>query len=144
MNENPTTSEAEEIGQTTNFGADRQNSGTTAQMRERAQEVADRTKEAASEYGQKAQEQADRGMDQAAGGMERAAEKLRAQTENSEGMPAQAGVKVAEGMETAASYLREHNTEELLTDVEQYVRQHPTQALVGAIFAGFVIGRVLR
>jgi ElaB/YqjD/DUF883 family membrane-anchored ribosome-binding protein len=144
MNENPTTSEAEEIGQTTNFGTSKPSTGTSTQMQDRAQELADRTKEAASEYGQKAQERMDKGMDQAAEGMERAAEKLRTQADNVDGMPAQAGVKLADGMETAATYLRDHNTDELLNDVEHYVRQHPTQALVGAIFAGFFIGRVLR
>jgi ElaB/YqjD/DUF883 family membrane-anchored ribosome-binding protein len=143
MNENPTTSEAEEIGQTTNFG-DRPKNGTSSQVQDKAQELAGRTKEAASEYGARAQEQLDKGMDQAADGMESAAARLRSQAENTEGMPAQAGVKVADGIETAATYLREHNTDEVLNDVEHYVRQHPTQALVGAIFAGFVIGRVLR
>jgi ElaB/YqjD/DUF883 family membrane-anchored ribosome-binding protein len=143
MNENPTTSEAEEIGQSTSFSS-RPPDGSSGQLQEKAHELADKTKETATEYGQKAQQQVDKGMDEAAGGMERAAEKLRTQTATADGLPAQAGVKVADSMETAAGYLREHNTEDILTDLEHYVRQHPTQALAGAIFAGFVIGRVLR
>jgi ElaB/YqjD/DUF883 family membrane-anchored ribosome-binding protein len=106
--------------------------------------MAGKAREAAGEYGHKAQDQLDKGTDQAAGGLEQAADKLRSQTGNSEGMPAQAGAKVADSMETTASYLREHNTEEILNDVEHYVKEHPTQALVGAVVAGFMIGRVLR
>jgi ElaB/YqjD/DUF883 family membrane-anchored ribosome-binding protein len=106
--------------------------------------VTEKTRETAAELGQKAQDQLDKGTDQAASGLEQAAEKLRSQTENSSGMPAQAGVKVAEGMESAAGYLREHNTEDMIGDVERYVKAHPTTALAGAVVAGFFIGRILR
>ena len=149
MNENPTTSEAEEIGQSANLnteppGQQPSGSGMQEKAQEKAHELAGKTREAAGEYGHKAQDQLDKGMDQAAGSMAQAAEKLRAQSAHSEGMPAQAGVKVADGMETAAAYLREHNTEEILGDVEVYVRKHPTTALAGAVAAGFLIGRILR
>ena len=146
MNENPTTSEAEEIGQTTDYRTDldRDGGGRGERVQERAQEMAGKARESAGEYGQKAQEQLDKGTDQAAGGLEQAAERLRSQTEGSEGMPAQMGVKAADTMESAAGYLRDHNTEDILNDVEHYVKEHPTQALVGAVVAGFVIGRVLR
>jgi ElaB/YqjD/DUF883 family membrane-anchored ribosome-binding protein len=59
-------------------------------------------------------------------------------------MPAQAGVKVADTMESAAGYLREHNTEDMVGDLEKYVKAHPTTALAGAVVAGFFIGRILR
>jgi ElaB/YqjD/DUF883 family membrane-anchored ribosome-binding protein len=146
VNENPTTSEAEAIGQTTDYRTDQSpnSGGMQERSQEKAQEMAGKAREAAGEYGHKAQDQLDKGTDQAAGGLEQAADKLRSQTGNSEGMPAQAGAKVADSMETTASYLREHNTEEILNDVEHYVKEHPTQALVGAVVAGFMIGRVLR
>jgi hypothetical protein len=142
MNENPTTSEAKEIGQNADLRDTPPGSG--GNMQEKAQDVAEKTRETAAELGQKAQDQLDTGTDQAASGLEQAAEKLRSQTENSSGMPAQAGVKVAEGMESAAGYLREHNTEDMIGDVERYVKAHPTTALAGAVVAGFFIGRVLR
>jgi ElaB/YqjD/DUF883 family membrane-anchored ribosome-binding protein len=144
MNENTTRSNAEAIGQSTDFGSERPRTESDNNMQGRAQEVAGKAKDAAEEYGQKAQEQLDKGTDQAASGLEQAAGKLREQTETSEGMPAQAGMKVAEGMESAAGYLREHNTEDMLADVEQYVKAHPTTALAGAVVAGFFVGRILR
>jgi ElaB/YqjD/DUF883 family membrane-anchored ribosome-binding protein len=76
--------------------------------------------------------------------MERAADKIRERSESMDGAPAQAGAKVAEGMETAATYLKDHSTTEMWTDLEQYAKQHPGQALAGAIVTGFLLGRILR
>jgi ElaB/YqjD/DUF883 family membrane-anchored ribosome-binding protein len=47
-------------------------------------------------------------------------------------------------METAAAYLKEHSSDEIFKDLEVFVKEHPTQALVGAIFAGFLVGRMMR
>jgi ElaB/YqjD/DUF883 family membrane-anchored ribosome-binding protein len=143
MNENSTRSEAEEIGQTTDLRSTPPGSGSGS-VQDRAQEMTEKARETAGEMGQKAQEKLDKGTDQAAGGLEQAAEKLRSQTDGSSGMPAQAGVKVADTMESAAGYLREHNTEDMVGDLEKYVKAHPTTALAGAVVAGFFIGRILR
>lgn len=142
MNENRTTREANELGQTTDLRDSGNSSADT--MQDRAQEMAGKTRETVNEMGQKAQDRLDKGTDQAASGLEQAADRLRGQAEGSSGMPAQAGVKVAEGMESAAGYLREHNTEDMLGDIESYVKAHPTTALAGAVVAGFFIGRILR
>ena len=53
----------------------------------------------------KAKDQVDAGMDKAAEGLESTAERIKSMTGEGEGMPAQAGVKLAEGMEGAATYL---------------------------------------
>src|SRR4051794_5268249 len=92
----------------------------------------------------KAKEQADAGKDKAAEGLEATAERIKSMTGEGDGMPAQAGTKLAEGMETAASYLKEHSSDEMFKDLEVFVKEHPTQALVGAIFAGFMVGRMMR
>ena len=110
---------------------------------EGAQQATEKAKEVASQYADKAQEQLETGKEQAAGGMQRAAETIREKTPES-GVAAQAGTKVAEGMEQTAQYLQEHSTDEILGDLETYVRSHPTQAVVGAIFVGFMLGRILR
>jgi len=92
----------------------------------------------------KAKEQVDAGMDKAAEGLESTAERIKSMAGEGEGMPAQAGVKLAEGMEGAATYLKEHSSDEIFKDLEVFVKEHPTQALVGAIFAGFMVGRMMR
>ncbi|HXH21791.1 MAG TPA: hypothetical protein VNN10_07160 [Dehalococcoidia bacterium] len=111
---------------------------------EKADEFAGRAREMASEYAEMAQAQVEVGKDQAASSMETAAQKLRERTMAQGGLGSQAGEKVAEGMESAAGYLREHSTGEIWDDVERYVRAHPMQALAGAAFAGFLLGRMLR
>ena len=116
--------------------------------RDKASEVAGQAQQKAGEVTtqaqQKAQEQLETGREQAATGMYRAAESLREKVGEGGSTPQQAGVKVAEGMEGAATYLQQHSTNEIWTDLEEYMRQHPGQALAGAVFAGFVLGRILR
>jgi ElaB/YqjD/DUF883 family membrane-anchored ribosome-binding protein len=114
------------------------------QARDKAQEYGSQAREKAQEYGEQAQQRAEQGKEQAAGGMERAAETLRSRTGDSSGVTAEAGTKAADAMEGAASYLRSHDTTEIWSDVESFAKTHPTQALAGAIVAGFVLGRILR
>jgi ElaB/YqjD/DUF883 family membrane-anchored ribosome-binding protein len=109
-----------------------------------ADKTGDRTKEKASELGARAQERADEGMDKAAGGLEQGAGKLREKAQERGGMAGDAGVRVADSMEKTATYLREHDSAELLDDIEKYVRDHPVQAVAGAVVGGFLIGRILR
>lgn len=91
-----------------------------------------------------ARQKADEGVDRAASGMQSAAERLRERAEGKSGMTAEVGTKAADTMERGASYLREHDTQEIIDDVERYVREHPMQALAGAVVGGFLIGRILR
>jgi phage-related minor tail protein len=76
--------------------------------------------------------------------MERAADMVRDRAEGTGGTTAQAGTKVADTMETAAGYMREHDVNEMWTDLETYARTHPTQALIGAVVTGFLVGRLIR
>jgi hypothetical protein len=47
-------------------------------------------------------------------------------------------------MDTAATYLKEHSTSDMLNDLEHFAKEHPGQALAGAVITGFVVGRILR
>jgi ElaB/YqjD/DUF883 family membrane-anchored ribosome-binding protein len=104
----------------------------------------DKAKEQLDQGMDKAKDQVDAGMDKAAEGLDSAAERIKTMSSEHEGVPAQAGTKLAEGMETAATYLKEHSSDELLKDFEGYVKEHPAQAIVGAVFAGFLVGRIMR
>lgn len=88
------------------------------------------------------QERADQGMDRAAEGMEQASASLRQHA--GDGATGKAAGVAADSMERGASYLRDKDSAEVWNDVEQYVGEHPAQALLGAVAAGFVIGRILR
>ena len=65
------------------------------------------------------------------------------------------GAKIVEGIETAASavrdrvddtvsYFRDHDARAVADDLKSYVKSHPTQALIGAIAIGFFAGRLIR
>jgi hypothetical protein len=95
-------------------------------------------------FSTKAKEQLESGKVKAADSMEQAAHRLRDRAEAKGGLPHQAGTTVAEGIEGAAGYLRNHTTNEIWRDVEDYVRQHPGRALAGAIFTGYLLGKIMR
>jgi ElaB/YqjD/DUF883 family membrane-anchored ribosome-binding protein len=113
--------------------------GQGERARERASEMGREARERMSEYGQEAQHRAEEGRERTAESLGRAATEVRGRAGNMPG-----GQQVAEGMERTAEYLREHDTTEIMNDVERYVRQHPMQAIAGAVVAGFVIARILR
>jgi hypothetical protein len=113
-------------------------------VRDTAQSYTEEAKMKAEEFGNQAREQVEQGKDQAAGGMERAAEMVRERAEGTGGTTAQAGTKVADTMESAAGYMREHDVNEMWSDLEVYAKAHPTQALIGAVVTGFLVGRLIR
>jgi hypothetical protein len=87
---------------------------------------------------------ADAGIDKTAEGLESAAEKIRSRTEGEEGMKSAVQEKAADAMEKTAGYLKEHDSKELMHDLEEFVKAHPLQAAVGALAAGYVIGKIAR
>jgi ElaB/YqjD/DUF883 family membrane-anchored ribosome-binding protein len=87
-------------------------------------------------------ETADAGRVKAADGMDRAAERLRQQSP--EGAAGAVAERTADAAERTATYLREHDTKQMWTDMERYVQEHPMQGVAGALAAGFLIGRMLR
>jgi ElaB/YqjD/DUF883 family membrane-anchored ribosome-binding protein len=97
----------------------------------------------ASQFGHRARGQADAGKEKAATGMHRAAERMRERGGGSEGFAGQASTKAADGMDKAADYLKERNPDEMLKDAERYAKEHPGQAIAGAVVAGFLLGKIL-
>jgi ElaB/YqjD/DUF883 family membrane-anchored ribosome-binding protein len=103
----------------------------------------DQARERATEFGHKARQGAEQGKEKAATGMHRAADRIRERGSGSEGFAGQASSKAANGMDKAADYLKDHNTDEMLKDAERYAKEHPGQAIVGAVVAGFLLGKIL-
>lgn len=87
---------------------------------------------------------ADTGMDKAAEGLGTAAEKMRMRAEEGDGVKSTVEARAADAMDKTATYLRDHDTEQLMHDIEEFVRNHPLQAAAGALVAGYVIGKIVR
>ncbi len=111
--------------------------GTATESRDNATNVAAQVKD-------KAEATADKAMDTGADQMQSTADTIREKVEGQGGIPEKAGTAVADGMERTATYLREHDSKEVMEDVENYIREHPMQAVVGAVAFGLIVGRVLR
>lgn len=52
--------------------------------------------------------------------------------------------RLAGRLEHAASYFDESDPRELFSDVDELVRRHPYRTMAIGVFAGWVIGRILR
>jgi ElaB/YqjD/DUF883 family membrane-anchored ribosome-binding protein len=107
-----------------------------------AGKMADQAKNKTGEMANQATERAKVVKDQAADGLERAAQVAHQRASGSGGMPAEAGMKIADVMEDTAQYLRTHDSNDVWGDVASYVRRHPIQALAGAVVGGFVLGKL--
>jgi ElaB/YqjD/DUF883 family membrane-anchored ribosome-binding protein len=69
---------------------------------------------------------------------------MRDRASSTGGVQAQVGERAADYMEKASTYLQDHDSQELWGEVEKFVKEHPMQAAAGALFAGFMLGRMMR
>ena len=121
------------------FGASGLNSDAMADAANRAQEQAKR-------YGQRAMDAVESGRESAAKGLDNAASGIRSKADS---LPGGAEVsrfarRAADRIGGAAQYLREHEVKDMMSEVESFVKEHPAQALLGAVVVGFLAGRSMR
>ena len=95
--------------------------------------------------GRAAAEKVDEKRDAAASGLQKAASTLH---EKADSLPG--GEKVnsiahaaAERMSSTADYVREHDVDGMMGDVERLVRNNPGRSLLAAAVIGFLLGRTL-
>lgn len=114
------------------------------QAQEKAGEMAGQAREKAGAMADQAQEKADLGMQKTADGLERAAETIRDKTQGQGSTMSAAATNAADALEQGAGYLRATDTEQLLSDLEDMVRQRPIESLLVAAGVGFVLSKALR
>ena len=84
-------------------------------MSEEVSDVASRVKDTASEYGRKAKDTA-----------------------------SEYSRKAADQLSAATDYFRGHDMKEIADDAKAWVRENPTQAIIGAAVVGFLAAALLR
>ncbi len=128
---------------TTSFGDttanDRSNVGGTLS------ETASQVKDKVSDIGRKAADTVDDNRASAASGLEKAASALH---ENAERLPGGERVgdlarATADRLSSTADYVRSHDMNRMMSDVESLVRKNPGPALAAAAFVGFLVGRAM-
>jgi len=118
----------------------------TEKLKDRVEDFTSRAKDRASQWTDAASETADRQRENAAAGLERAASTMHEKAERIPGGPraVDAAHRVADGMETTATYLREHDFADIRDDLINVCRRYPAQALLSAAAFGFLLGRAIR
>lgn len=103
-------------------------------------DTASQIKDKASQLGSTVSQTVDRQRETAAKGLDRAASTLHGGGDSA----AKVVHGLAGGMESTASYLREHSLGDMTGDVMGVCRKYPVQAMISAAVIGFVVGRAIR
>ena len=113
---------------------------------DRIAEQAEKAKDSLSEVGQKAADQMEEQRRRAADVLSSGASTLHEKAEALPGGPKVVNMahRAAEGLETTAAYIREHDSKAMMADVGELVKRYPAQFLAGGIVLGFLIGRSFR
>jgi len=122
-------------------------SQVAGQAQEKASQAMDTAKEKAGQVAEQASAKADVGIDKAAGGLDQAADMLRQKGEQMGGQGSAASsiaTQAATRLDAASQYLKDKDTDQLMTDLEDLVRRKPTQTLLVAAGVGFLLSKVVR
>lgn len=122
------------------------------QAQDKAQEIAgqaqEKSQQAAANAKDKLREQLDQRSSQAAEQINQQASDLRAVSnslrEQGKDGPASAAGRLAEYAETAGTYLRDKDSDTLLSDAEDLARRQPWAVAAGALALGFAASRFLK
>jgi hypothetical protein len=112
----------------------------TDDIQERAAGIGSKIKDKASQIGSTVSQSVDRQRETAAKGLDRAASTLHGSGDSA----AKVAHSLAGGMESTASYLRDHSVGDMGSDVMEVCKRHPVQAMISAAVIGFVVGRAIR
>lgn len=113
------------------------------QVQDKANEVKDQATEKAGQIKEQATAKADEGLDKASEGLGTAADRLREQAEGDGPVPAQAAM-VADRLDQASSYFKDKDTNEIVSDLETFIRSKPVESVIGAVAIGFVLAKIVR
>ena len=144
MSRNPFDSKTNDAERLTNSGERR--TDNVEKLKDRLEDVASKAKDKAEQLSESASETVDRQRENVSSGLERAASTLHEKATNIPGGPRAVSAvhRFADGMETTASYLRDHDFADMRDDVISLCKRHPVQALVSAVAFGFLLGRSVR
>jgi ElaB/YqjD/DUF883 family membrane-anchored ribosome-binding protein len=123
-----------------------QGQGTVADLKDQAAESVTNAKDKIQEAGRNVQGKIDETRTPAADKLQSAASALHEKAGSLPGGETVAGLAhgAADRMQATADYVRDHDVQRMMADVETLVRKRPGQSLLAAAAVGFLIGRALR
>ena len=110
---------------------------------EKLSDTATQVKDKVSDLGRTAADKIDENRDAAAGGLDKAAATLHEKAESLPGGEKVASLAhaTAEKLSSTADYVREHDVNRMMADVETLVKNNPGPSLLAAAVIGFLVGR---
>lgn len=143
----PPTTTSSGVRETDDYFLDRSDSsGQGQQVTDQAREKADQAMDTARSGLHQAEERIDEKRGRAADSMDQAAQKLHERADSVPGgeRTTEMAHQAADRLQSASDYVREHDVSEMTSEVESFVRKHPTESLIVAATAGFLVGKMLR
>jgi hypothetical protein len=121
-------------------------SDTISDAKDRAAGLGSKLREKASQVTSTVSDTVGRQRDNVVGGLDRAASTIHEKAGSLPGgqKAANAANRLADGMESTASYLRDHDLKDMGNSVAGICRKYPVQSLLSAVAIGFLMGRALR
>ena len=106
-------------------------------------ETAMQVKEKLTDFGRTATSKIDENRDAAASGLQKAASALHDRAENLPGVDTVSNLAhdAANKLTATADYVREHDANRMMADVETLVKNNPGPSLLAAVVVGFLAGR---
>jgi len=121
-----------------------QEPATNAQsVTDKVSEVASQVKDKVSDLGRTAADKIEENRTTAASGLEAAASALHGKADSLPGGETVTSLahSTADKLSSTANYIREHDVQGMMADVEQVVKNNPGPSLLAAAFVGFLAGR---
>jgi ElaB/YqjD/DUF883 family membrane-anchored ribosome-binding protein len=106
-------------------------------LREKLSDTATQVKEKVTDFGRSTANKIDENRDAAAGGLEKAASAIHEKGDRVSSLAHNA----ADTLNNTAGYVREHDVNRMMKDVETLVRNNPGPSLLVAGAIGFLVGR---
>jgi hypothetical protein len=115
-------------------------------VKDRISDMASKVKDKAGQVVDIVSETLGHQRENAAEGLDRAASSIHDRAESVPGGPKVVKMthSIADGMESTASYLRDHDFKKMGKEIMDVCRRYPTPSLVAALAVGFLIGRSRR
>jgi len=120
--------------------------GSTGFNTDTVADAAGRVQDQAKRYGQKAMDAVESSRESAASTLDSAASGIRSKADSLPGGRdvSQFARRAADKIGATAQYIREHEVKDMMSEVEDFIKAHPAQALLGAVVVGFLAGRSMR
>jgi ElaB/YqjD/DUF883 family membrane-anchored ribosome-binding protein len=110
---------------------------------EKITDAAGQVKQKVSDLGRTAADKIDEHRDATASGIEKASSALHEKAESLPGGDKVSGLAhaTADKLSSTAEYVREHDVNSMMADVEALVKKNPGRSLLAAAVVGFLLGR---